>query len=37
VTCPEQYIMIENNIWFVPSQKKNKKLREKISKLNLEN
>jgi hypothetical protein len=25
VTCPEQYIMIENNIWFVPSQKKKKK------------
>jgi hypothetical protein len=24
VTCPEQYIMIENNIWFVPSQKKKK-------------
>jgi hypothetical protein len=22
VTCPEHYIMIENNIWFVPSQKK---------------
>jgi hypothetical protein len=33
VTCPEQYIMIENNIWFVPSQKKKKKIKGKNLKI----